>query len=408
MKLKKLLKDTITIVSITLLFLVLIEISLRLIFPDKRDKREPETYAIEKKILYKEHPFYLYSLKPNIKGTFVRSFQNGGDTITWKTNSDGFRGKELRKNPRKRIMVYGDSNIQAEFSKEENTFVSKLEENLMYYYKKDIEVVNAGVIGYGPDQALLRMKEEAPLYNPDMIIFHVFADNDFGDVLRNNILRLDVRGKLTLQNNFEKDFLTIRKKSVFQELLLYRAAKKISRFLYDKDNEDLDNLIVSSYIKRCNQEYSSYIANISNMNLFEDHYDITTAITPNSESSRLKKKLIELILLDAINYTKSRNIRLIVLIQPSVIDVCKNYSNVNYEILRQKFPEYNQSNLSTIVENICNKNNIININLYKPFIENSPENLYFVGEDNHWNDLGQKLASEITANYIINNQLLNE
>jgi len=62
----------------------------------------------------------------NSKQTFIRSTGNGGEKITSKFNSSGFRGEELlaRENlGSTRIIVYGDSFILATFSHLKDTCV---------------------------------------------------------------------------------------------------------------------------------------------------------------------------------------------------------------------------------------------------------------------------------------------
>ncbi|MCF8391861.1 MAG: SGNH/GDSL hydrolase family protein [Bacteroidales bacterium] len=395
----KFIKDSIIIVAITIILLCVIELGLRLVFPDKIKVSE------EKEILFDANPLYIYKPKSNISGTRKLSKYNGGDTIIWYTNSKGFRGKELKKDPDKRIMVYGDSNIQAISTEEANTYSFSLEKIMLNFYNSDIEVINAGVIGYGPDQAMLRMKEDIPIYKPDLVIFHIFADNDFGDILRNEIIKLDDNGRLLYsegnpQGIFDRE--RQRENSFLSKLLFYKIAVKISKLL--KTANMVPNTI-STFTKQCNDEYESYTKLKDASYNFEDNYDITTAIDTSSASSRLKLKLLEAILIEAHNYSKSFGVEFLVLIQPSVIDISKNYI-INYEHLEKLFVDYRKRNLTSVVSKICVKNDINHINLYEPFSMNNPDSLYFRIDDNHWNENGQRFASEITLDYITNRELL--
>ena len=40
------------------------------------------------------------------------------------------------------------------------------------------------------------------------------------------------------------------------------------------------------------------------------------------------------------------------------------------------------------------------------FLENNPNNLFFVANDDHWNGQGQKIAAKHTARYLIQNSML--
>ena len=144
--------DILALIFLLSLALIIVEVFLRLIFPIQASSN-PAYFA------YEHHPLYGVALKPNISKQYTRSKINGGELINWKTNSLGFRGSELKKISKNRIIVYGDSNIQARFSNLVNTFPFQLE-NILSKYIKDVEVINAGLIGAGPDQYLLRMKND--------------------------------------------------------------------------------------------------------------------------------------------------------------------------------------------------------------------------------------------------------
>jgi len=104
--------------------------------------------------------------------------------------------------------------------------------------------------------------------------------------------------------------------------------------------------------------------------------------------------------LKAANITaSSKGISFLVVIQPAVIDLTPENSELSYEYL-QKYPEYINTNLTDIVENICIGNNINFVNLFNVFMSNNPENLYFRSGNNHWNDHGQNIAAIETASYI--------
>jgi hypothetical protein len=399
-KVSKFLKDSTIIVVITIVILCVLELVLRLIFPDKVKVSE------KKEILFETNPLYIYKPKSNITGIKIRTKDNGGDTIVWHTNIEGFRGNEVKKTPAKRVMVYGDSNIQAPFSDEEKTYSFSLEEKLSGYYNSDIEVINAGVIGFGPDQAMLRMKEEIPIYNPDLVVFNIFADNDFGDILRNEIVKFDKEGRLVYNVGNPQGIFNVpqTKNSFLSKLLIYRVVTKLSKSI-KYDQEEMVSNTISSYTKQCNDEYESYTKLKDATYNFGDQYDITTAIDTSSASSRLKLKLLEAILVEAHNYSTSKGVEFVVLIEPSVIDISKN-SILNYERLEKQYPNYEKRNLTDVVSKICVKNDIKSINLYEPFSLNNPDSLYFKNNDNHWNDDGQKFASEITANFITTKELL--
>ena len=411
----KLLKDTLIVLIITLIIIVFPEIILRIVFPEKVKDHIPTLSDLT--ATYEFNKDYGYILKPNIKRTFRRSEQNGGNIIIWHTNSNSFRGKELKDTPKKRIIVYGDSNIQAEFSILENTFTEKLGKYLNLRGLTNIEVVNAGTNGFGPDQNLLRFINEAKRYHPDLVIFHVFADNDFGDILRNRLFDLDENGELINSdyNPTIDEFNSQRRKAFFRKYILsnsltLRAILKLfgssqieSKVMQNKLNQE-------EYLQKLAEEdYSTYKESMPRKEgaFSWDYYDIDIALNPEQESSKIKIKLMEEVLKKANNFARSKNIEFLVLIQPSVIDLTKKNSLLSYEYL-QKFPHYQKNNLTGAVERICISNNINYINLFDIFKNNNPDKLYFRANNNHWNDKGQDIAAQETASFVLNRHMLND
>lgn len=218
MRTKNILKDALIVLLITFGLLITIEVILRVIF-----HRKVQTQIRPKSLAYEFNKDYLVALKPNIEKTITRE-ENGAYTIYWKTNKDSFRGNDLKENPQVRIIVYGDSSIEARFSKLENTYVHKLQNYLQEAGIKDIEAVNAGVVGFGPDQSLIRFGKEVDIYNPDIVIFSITTHNDFGDIIRNRLFELDSDGNL-IDTGYKTtvDQLLIEKKNLLILFRLYRS-----------------------------------------------------------------------------------------------------------------------------------------------------------------------------------------
>ena len=217
-------------IIVALLPFIAAEAILRMIFPEKiaeapKSKIEDSAYQFNKD--------FLVSLKPGVTETFNRSKENGGDIIRWSTNSDSFRGPALMNNPEFRIIVYGDSNIQGEFSSYERTYVYKLGKYLESKGISKVEVINAGVVGSGPDQSLIRFEKEAVIYKPHLVIFNIFADNDFGDLIRNRHFELDSSNELR-KTDFTNtvDVCLVgdnhhKVSDILSRLLIFRAGKNL-------------------------------------------------------------------------------------------------------------------------------------------------------------------------------------
>ena len=122
-------------------------------------------------------------LKANYAG-----WQTQEGKVFVRTNSDGFRDREhAREKPAGtiRIAVLGDSYCEAMQVELEQTFWSVMERNLNHCLpagSRTVEVINAGVSGYGTAQELLTLRHRLWDYDPDIILLCVLAAND----IRNN------------------------------------------------------------------------------------------------------------------------------------------------------------------------------------------------------------------------------
>lgn len=133
---------------------------------------------------------YLHRFRPNSRQIYRFSAANGGKKVLVTINGEGRRG-DLVSMSQPRILVYGDSFISANFTPLDRTFVWQLERNLKSMSASARQVVNCGVSGYGPDQESLVLEDEVDRLKPRLVIVSIYAGNDFGDLLRNKIYRLD-------------------------------------------------------------------------------------------------------------------------------------------------------------------------------------------------------------------------
>ena len=400
MRTKNKFRDVVIVAVISLALLVAGEFLLRTIHPE--DVLPSSSYD---RTVYQFDSEILVALKPNMDSSFKRSKENGGDVIQWTTNSLGFRGGELRPNPDVRVVVYGDSSIQASFSALQDTHTYRLDKELRALTERDIEVINGGVVGMGPDQSLLRLKREVYELEPDVVVFHVFADNDFGDLIRNRLFDLDPAGNLVLtehERTVDGNLIRAYDRSFLSTLLSVRAAGRLWNAVWPGDGEqgvgriDTGEKMLEYLLEENTRQYAVYEASgPGQYSHFADLYDADVAVHPRSESAAAKIQLMDAVLREASETARSAGAMLFVVIQPSQIDLTKN-SMLNYEVLG-KYPDYRPDNLSRVVENILARRRIDAISLFHAFSAQSAENLYFKGADGHWNDAGQSLAAKLTA-----------
>ena len=120
---------------------------------------------------------------------------NSGRTVV-AFNSKGLRSKEHvyeKVNDTYRILVLGDSYVEAADVSMEHTFASKLEAQLRKAGCRS-ELINSGVGGYGTDQELLFLRYEGWKYSPDLVLLMFTIDNDVHDNMVKNYCRQTEQG----------------------------------------------------------------------------------------------------------------------------------------------------------------------------------------------------------------------
>ncbi len=131
------------------------------------------------------HPVLGWRLKPSTE-TRLR-WESYDYTVT--ANSLGFPGAEYagaRSPGSFRILVTGDAFTSAEGVDTGAAWPRLLENQLAQTCPDcDVEVMNFGITGYGPNQYAAVVETYAPEYRPDLIIIAFFV-NDYGDVLVSN------------------------------------------------------------------------------------------------------------------------------------------------------------------------------------------------------------------------------
>ena len=385
-------RDGLIILGITLVLFGILEGALRLIFPARA--------AADNSVAYMHHPDYLVTLRPNVEKTFVREGINGGDTIVWRSNSMGMRGPEPAANPPFRVVVYGDSNIQARFSTDENTYTGQLQRMLRDSIA-GLEVINAGIIGAGPDQYFLRFQETVDQLQPDLVIFNVFTANDYGDLVKNRLFEVDsVSGALrrsrhpvTVDDQLaDKPF----PQNLADDLMIVRAVRKL---LSGRSSSNDPEKVMETIAQLEADEYRVYRDDLPrSYSHFGDHYELGLATDPDSAPSRLRKQLMSGVLDAARNFSTERNIPFVVVVQPTVTDLTTNVE-LTYEHL-EKYPAYRPENLTETMMDICRDENLACVDLFPIYQKLGASELFFKGTDKHWNDRGQEVAARSTVDYL--------
>lgn len=366
--------------------------------------------------IYQIDDHLLYKLIPGSSRYFRHEPVNGGGRILIHVDQQGFRGSDIGTAPgQKRVLVYGDSFIEAEGSELADTFVEQLGVALGARLGERIEAINAGVVGYGVDQISLRMDEELPRLHPDLAVVAVYSGNDFGDLVRDQLFSLGPGG--TLQQNevsiapaMRWSFWLARYAPLsfkFVQKRLVAAWRRVDSLWVQKESQDawLAGFIHRS-LETQREQYRRYVLQGDAYvdSLLGDPYDADIALTPRSESAQYKLRLMDLVIGRIQQTARSDGVPWLLLIIPSPIDVC-NHHDLG-QVDQRAYPEYRRDTLTGRLEEIARRRHIPFVNLFGPFRGSEPEHLYFRGNNNHWNDAGQRLAASIVADFVVTEGIL--
>lgn len=352
-------------------------------------------------------PDLLFAPVPRSSKVFHRDPANGKETIWIRFNSQGHRGPDRPLLPGRRITVYGDSFIEAEFSKEEDSFVGRLEKELASGAGKAFQVINAGVSGYGPDQALKRIERDLPATKPDFVLFSIYSGNDYGDLLRNKLFLRNANGQLVDHKPQISEALVAE----FQE-----AENKSKRLKIRAIISELKQILRNTFSAKTGQppavansvaEWKRWIAQLEEeyaqraeegdstvRNLFNDGFEADIAAQPDSPSARYKAELMRDFLRLVKNRLDKAGIPFAVVIIPAPMDACEDY---DWSADRSAFPSYDRRALTRIAANAARDAGILTIDLFDTLATEECNSYFLHHGDAHWNDKGQAVAAARVA-----------
>jgi lysophospholipase L1-like esterase len=356
---------------------------------------------------------YLHRFRPNSRQIYRFSVANGGKKVLTVINAEGRRG-DLVSRRRPHVLVYGDSYISSSFTQVSDTFVSQLEQRLKGDHSLGPQVVNCGVSGYGPDQESLVLEDEIDTLKPQLVIVSIYSGNDFGDLIRDKIYKLDDQLQLednhyTIDPSLVSAFAASEQLPRLYSVRLLQNVWERTRAHFAQTQAHRDSQTGKDYmdvwLRESRVEYEDYIINGDNSvhNLLEDHYDADVSLDPNSESARYKRLLMDRVIEKMQKVTAARSIPMILVIIPAPFDIVDNYA---VTVDTHKYPEYRRSGLTDIIEQIALQHRLPYVNLFTPFREHGAGSLYYVEDNDHWNPEGQKLAAGLVADYIMQRHVL--
>jgi hypothetical protein len=360
--------------------------------------------------MYALDPELLHRLVPGAQKVFEHHPANDGRRIHVHVNSSGFRGEELSESEDQlRVVVFGDSFVMAEFTERQDTFSEKLESALEARSQTRVEVVNAGVAAYGPDQSLRRMEIELSRLMPNLVVFCLLADNDYGDLLRNKMFALEADGELRplafkisgeLQERFSGG---LSSSAVVRLIRRARSSRRAQGVVPPVDRAERDRIAIEtieSFAPICAEEYASAVLHkdLTVRALFSDHYDVDLATEPESEAARYKAALMGAVIRRVCSVAAGHPVPILFIVIPSATDLCD--SSRGLLVSRKAHPRYDPRRLSQIMERQVAESGAPCISLFEHFTEANPGSFYFLPPENHWNEAGQALAAQVAADAV--------
>ena len=345
-------------------------------------------------------PAALYRLRAGARARYHYPWMPPGAEVEVAINSRGFRGPELRPaGSGRRVVVYGDSFIEARATAVEDTFPTRLEAALRERAPGSVEVVNAGVSGYGPDQVLARLDADLADLRPDLVVLALFAGNDWGDVVRDQLFSLDANGILRPGRPILDGALqaALHERTGWRGLATVRAASRLWAEINDPAPGAEQAASTDAVLRDCQLEYEEAIRSPGRVtNLFRDHYDADVSVRPRSDSAAYKRRLMAAVLAETGRRAAARSVPLLLLAIPAGSDIAPSHP---HRVDPARFPEYRPEALTDDLETVAGQAGLPLLNLFRPFHERRDRVLYYP-IDGHWNVAAQALAARLAAERI--------
>jgi hypothetical protein len=364
-------------------------------------------------MIYQLNDRYLFSYIPGSRRLTNPAGEDWPKVVV-RINAAGRRGDESAlPHSAHRVVVYGDSFVAAEYSPESDTYVAQLE-RLLNESVQGTKVLNAGVSGYGVDQECLRIEDEIPSLRPDLVVVAIYAGNDYGDLLRNKLYRLDDRGQLSrnlpvIDESLRRDFRAPFELSSIQILrALQSQHEKWQQRQQQSPSADALSVHVDQTTRRLEHrraEFEDYVVKRDNVvrNFFSDEYDADVSVEPDSPSARYRVRLMALVLEQIRRVTNQNATNLLFLIIP---EQCDAGSSCEASVARHRYPGYRPSGLTDILESLARSEGVPYLNLFEAFRDGGAAMYHQI--DGHWSASGQLLAAHLTANVILRSGLLRQ
>jgi len=329
-------------------------------------------------------------------------FNENDHAITGRINSLGWRDRERARAKRAevRIAVLGDSYVEAFQVEFDSTFVAVAERTANAREGRTCEFLNFGRSGMGPaEENIVLLRDVLPIA-PDLVVLVICAHNDFGDLVRNKLFRLDASEKLvpnkpTLDRGLLERFAQA-------ERMVRRPALLLALETLDQPErgeipgEAEDSPYIEWYLRGAEEEYAEFVLERNDVvrSPFQDYYDADVSIRPGAPSAQFKQRLMEGVLGRVRDGCAKRGVALFVLVVPSSVDLCPSF---RMHVDPKKHPEWTPTRMTDAYAAILARLSIPFADLTPAFRAAKPELLYLGRADFHWNGAGAEIGARTSA-----------
>jgi lysophospholipase L1-like esterase len=168
----------------------------------------PQLFEVSPQGLFVADPDVGYVLAPGFDGWLRRAEFR----MRVRVGASGLRGHDPRphRSNTVRIVCLGDSFTWGFGVGDDQAYPAQLEKLLAHRHPElDVQVLNAGVFGYGTSEELEFLKTRGALLDPDLVIVQFLPENDFTENRTPARARLDVReGRLVTRPGFAPEAST--------------------------------------------------------------------------------------------------------------------------------------------------------------------------------------------------------
>jgi len=348
-----------------ILVLIFAEIGLRIFFPVED-------------IFIENDPLLGYRHIPNKEGYWMREVDEPNKI---KINSKGLRDTEHEyehKNNTFRIMLLGDSYIQAFQVKTEEMLSKKLETLLNSKLNtQQFEVINTGVQGYSTGIEQLYFQTEGIKYDPDIVILYFFVGNDIFE-------------------NYYKTASNSKPGWKIEQGKLIKIEPQVNKWYVMLRDHVLTKLHLCKLTRiAINNMQIKSITNLADKTgMLSGVYKPIT----HEEDKKEAMAITEQLLLNTHSYIQELNKTFVVFLIPD--------GAIFYPDFSAEFVQENKDDVQKIIR-FLNISKIAYINPYAVYSTNiNKSQEIYINKRGHWSKAGHEVSAQLTFDFLLNNKLI--